>query len=81
MNDNERDVLMGRLCVKMDNVQEDISEIKQCLVSRPCPSVMCRDHHTDIVKLKYRNQIMAWGFGSALLIVGLCISALALLGC
>jgi len=80
LNDNERDVLMGRLCVKMDNVQEDISEIKDCLKSRPCPSTMCAEHDKDIAKLKYRNQIMAMFFGSSILIVGLCISALALLG-
>ena len=76
MTDRE---LIIKLYARMDNMADDINEIKQSLKDRPCPSQMCKAHHDDIERLKYRNQIMAWAFGSALTIIGLGVALLAVI--
>lgn len=74
MTDRE---LIIKLYAKMDSLSDDMVEIKQTLKDRPCPSSMCKTHHDDIERLKYRNQIMAWSFGSALAVIGLGVALLA----
>jgi len=76
MTDRE---LIIRLYAKMDNLADDVNEIKQSLKDRPCPSQMCKAHHDDIERLKYRNHIMVWAFGSALTIIGLGAALLAVI--
>ena len=75
---NERELII-RLYARMDNMADDITEIKQTLKDRPCPSGMCKAHHDDIQKLKYRNEIMVWAFGTGLTIIGLGVALLAVL--
>ena len=75
MTDRE---LIIRLYAKMDNLSDDVSEIKQTLKDRPCPSELCSVHGEDIAKLKYRNQMMAWAFGAFGTVTTLAISIIAL---
>ena len=75
MTDRE---LMIRLYAQVDNLCEDVQELKEALKDRPCPSELCSVHGEDIAKLKYRNQMMAWAFGAFGTVITLAISIIAL---
>ncbi len=75
MTDRE---LMIRLYARLDNLCEDVQELKETLKNRPCPSELCATHGEDIAMLKYRNQLLAWSFGAVSTILAIAIAAIAL---
>lgn len=75
MTDRE---LMIRLYARVDNLCDDVAELKEQIRSRPCPSDMCKVHHDDIQRLKYRNEIIVWAFGATATALSIAIGAIAL---
>lgn len=75
MTDRE---LIIRLYAKLENLSEDVVEIKQFLRDRPCPSNLCKSHHDDIERLKYRNELIVRAFGAVATVLSIAIGAIAL---
>lgn len=55
MTDRE---LIIKLYAKMDNLSDDVCEIKQSLKERPCPSKLCSDHEGRIISLESYMKIL-----------------------
>lgn len=70
--------LLIRVVTLVENQGEDIAEIKEQLKSRPCPSDMCKSHHDDIQRLKYRNEIVVWAFGAAITVISTVVGIIAM---
>lgn len=55
MTDRE---LIIKLYAKMDNLADDVCEIKQTLRERPCPSPRCNDHEGRIISIESYMKIL-----------------------
>lgn len=70
--------LLIRVVTLVEGQAEDIAEIKEQLKSRPCPSDMCKAHHDDIQRLKYRNEIMVWAFGASMTVIATVVAIITM---
>lgn len=55
MTDRE---LIIRLYAKVDNLADDICEIKQSLKDRPCPSQMCNNHEGRLTTVESYMKVL-----------------------
>ena len=78
---SERELTI-KLYAKVENLCDDVAEIKERLNEQTCPGEagICKVHHDDLQRLKYRNELMAWIFGAVATVLSVAVAVIALVG-
>lgn len=61
MTDRE---LMIKLYARVDNLCEDVQELKEALKNRPCPSTMCNDHEGRLTTVESYLKVLGVTVGT-----------------